>query len=124
MAEVNSTFYGFPSLSIVQSWKERVPDEFEFAVRCHQNLTHRHRFQPIDQAFKDWDYMMNVCRSLDSKILIINTPPNLQILPEKIEDLNNFFSSVDLYGLCLAWDLGTQEEDDRKSALKDEHPLS
>ena len=117
MTEVNSTFYGFPRLSIVQSWRERVPDEFEFAVRCHQNLTHRHRFQPIDHAFKDWDYMMKVCGSLNSKILIINTPPNLQMPPEKIEDLNNFFSSADLHGLCLAWDLGTQEKEDRRKLI-------
>jgi uncharacterized protein YecE (DUF72 family) len=114
MAEVNSTFYEFPRLSIVQSWRERVPEEFEFAVRCHQNLSHRHRFKPIDQAFKDWDYMMNVCRTLDSSVLIIDTPPNLQMIPEKIKDLKDFFSSADLEGLHLAWDLGTQENEDKR----------
>ena len=118
MTEVNSTFYGFPEPSMVHSWKNRVPDRFEFAVRCHQDLTHKHRFQPKEKAFKDWNYMMNICRSLESEILIIHIPPDFEMSPGKIDDLNNFFSSVDLSRLSLAWEIGNQKKKDWKNLIK------
>jgi len=118
MAEVNSTFYEFPSLSIVRSWRERVPDRFEFAVRCHQDLSHRHRFRPAGNAFEEWDYMMKVCRTLRSEILIVHTPPNFKTSPSKIEELKNFFSSVDPRGLYLVWDLGDQRREDRDKLIE------
>jgi len=114
MAEVNSTFYTFPKLSMVRSWRERVPEEFEFAVRCHQDITHRYRFQPVEEAFRDWEYILRVCNELDAKILIIHIPPNFQMSENKIKDLNDFFSSVDLDGTRLAWELADQENTDRK----------
>jgi len=117
MVEVNSTFYEFPNLSIVRSWRERVPERFEFAVLCHQDLTHRHKFSPVESAFKDWNYMMDVCRCLSSEILIVHIPPSLEISSSKIEDLNNFFSSVDPAGIHLAWNIVSQREEDRNRLI-------
>jgi len=113
MVEVNSTFYEFPSLSIVRSWRERVPDKFEFAVQCHQDLTHKHKFHPVESAFKDWDYMMDVCRCLSSEILIVHTPPGLEMSSSKVEEMKNFFSSVEPIGIHLAWNIGSLKEEDR-----------
>jgi len=36
--EVNSTFYMYPSLSTVRSWRRRVPQDFEFTVKCHRDV--------------------------------------------------------------------------------------
>ncbi len=118
MAEINSTFYEFPELSIVNSWRERVPDKFEFAVRCHQNITHKHRFQPEEDAYRDWDYMVEVCRKLRSKILIVHIPPDFEMSAEKVDDLNGFFSSADLTGISLAWEIGKQHERDRNTLVR------
>jgi uncharacterized protein YecE (DUF72 family) len=38
--EVNSTFYGQPRASITQSWVDRTPNDFEFAVKLYQKFTH------------------------------------------------------------------------------------
>lgn len=41
MVEVNSTFYRIPPLSLVRSWRRRVPEDFKFTVRCHREITRR-----------------------------------------------------------------------------------
>ena len=38
--EVNSTFYEYPSMQTVRSWRKRVSADFEFTVRCHQDIAH------------------------------------------------------------------------------------
>ena len=38
--EVNSTIYGVPRRSVTESWANRTPDQFEFAIKLYQQFTH------------------------------------------------------------------------------------
>ncbi len=38
--EVDSTFYRIPSAEMVRGWKERTPDDFIFAAKVPQTITH------------------------------------------------------------------------------------
>ena len=38
--EIDSTFYGTPAASTVTSWNERTPQDFIFAVKVPQVITH------------------------------------------------------------------------------------
>lgn len=38
--EIDSTFYGIPTLSAVQGWRERTPDDFVFAAKFPRSVTH------------------------------------------------------------------------------------
>ncbi|TAN45766.1 MAG: DUF72 domain-containing protein [Candidatus Methanoperedens sp.] len=40
--EVNSTFYTTLSMEMVRSWRQRVPHNFMFSVRCHKDLTQKY----------------------------------------------------------------------------------
>lgn len=41
--ELNSSFYRLPAASVVQSWANRVPGEFQFAIKASRLITHFHR---------------------------------------------------------------------------------
>jgi uncharacterized protein YecE (DUF72 family) len=43
--EVDATFYGVPSPSTVRTWASRVPDEFRFALKMPQEITHERRLR-------------------------------------------------------------------------------
>ncbi len=43
LVEVDSSFYGIPSASTVQSWVEDTPDHFGFVVKAHQSMTGHER---------------------------------------------------------------------------------
>jgi uncharacterized protein YecE (DUF72 family) len=48
--EVDSTFYGTPSASTVQSWANRVPAKFVFALKVPQEITHHRRLRDAEDV--------------------------------------------------------------------------
>lgn len=45
--EINATFYRLPTLKMVKGWRDRVPDNFVFAVKGSRFLTHLKRLQNL-----------------------------------------------------------------------------
>lgn len=103
--EVNSTFYTFPKLELVRSWRRRVPSEFTFTVRCHRNMTHKYGLRPIDEAFAVFDRMIEICRELRAPILHLQTPVFLEFDGISAERARNFFSSIVTKNVRLAWEI-------------------
>jgi len=100
--EVNSTFYEIPNFKLVESWRRLVPPNFEFAVRCNKALTHKHRFQPIPEAFEVMEKMIAICSALKAEILQLQIPPTFKLTKTNIALIRNFFSSVDLKDIRAA----------------------
>ncbi len=46
--EINNTFYHLPTASILHSWAEQVPDDFVFALKAPQVMTHLKRLRNVD----------------------------------------------------------------------------
>jgi uncharacterized protein YecE (DUF72 family) len=103
--EVNSTFYQLPTLSLVRSWRRRVPPHFEFSVRCHRALTHRYSFQPLPETFRLFETMRAICRILRSSFLVCVTPPSLTYSRAQVHSMREFFGSLDLTGIRLVWEV-------------------
>ena len=103
--EVNYTFRKYPSMRMVERWKRTVPNDFTFTVRCHQDLTHRSGLKPIEEAYEVFARMIGVCRSLDAPFLHLLTPASYVLNDEKIKQAKDFFSTVNMKGVCLAWEV-------------------
>jgi uncharacterized protein YecE (DUF72 family) len=97
--EVNSTFYEIPELKRVKSWCRMVPSDFEFSVRCNQELTHRLRFQSVPQAYSVIERMIAICRVLKAEFLHFQTPPSFQPSKTNSKKIRNFFSTVNMNGI-------------------------
>jgi uncharacterized protein YecE (DUF72 family) len=52
--EVDSTFYGTPSASTVTAWNEKTPDDFVFAAKVPQVITHEKVLVDCDQEFDEF----------------------------------------------------------------------
>ena len=102
--EVNSTFYEIPSLELVTSWRKRVPEEFEFSVRCHGSITHQYLLEPVPEALDNFEIMTKICRQLRATYLHILTPSQLEFSHRKIEAIRDFFSAVDTTEVRLVWE--------------------
>ncbi|MBI5646628.1 MAG: DUF72 domain-containing protein [Ignavibacteriae bacterium] len=49
--EIDSTFYGIPRESTVEKWRAETPDDFVFAAKFPQSITHETRLQDhVDEA--------------------------------------------------------------------------
>jgi len=102
--EVNYTFYEYPRVQMVETWRRSVPSNFTFSVRCHQDLTHRVGLKPVDQAYEVFYHMKTYCDILKSNYLVLETPSKYVINQENIKDARDFFSSLNLKGIRLVWE--------------------
>ena len=74
--EVDSTFYAVPAANTVRSWAERTPEQFVFALKLPQEITHELRLRhagDVLQRFTD------VARELGPKLgpILIQMGPRL-----------------------------------------------
>jgi uncharacterized protein YecE (DUF72 family) len=103
--EVNYTFYEYPDTRMVKGWRRSVPDDFTFAVRCHQDLTHRIGLMPADETYSVISRMISYCEILNAPFLILETPASYSIIHDNVERAKDFFSSLTLKGVRLVWEV-------------------
>ncbi len=116
--EVNSTFYEIPSAELVKSWRKRVPEGFEFSVRCHRSITHQYLLRPVPEAIASFNRMIEICRLLRSAYLHILTPPQLEFTDRRIEVIRDFFSTMDTAGVRLVWEPRSLEAKINREVIK------
>jgi uncharacterized protein YecE (DUF72 family) len=63
--EIDSTFYGPPSPSTVKNWRDRTPDDFVFAVKVPQIITHE---KALVNCAVEWREFFDVINVLDRKL--------------------------------------------------------
>jgi uncharacterized protein YecE (DUF72 family) len=103
--EVNNTFYHYPTFQTVRRWREIVPNNFTFSVRCHHDLTHNIGFIPSSQAFEIFYQMRQYCDILNSPYLVLETPATYLINKKNEKETRDFFSSLSINGLRLVWEI-------------------
>ena len=102
--EVNYTFYKYPKTTPVKAWRQTVPQDFMFSVRCHQDLTHKIGLKPVDQAYEIFSQMHTYCDVLKTPYLILETPATYTINQETVSQVSDFLTSIDLKGIQLVWE--------------------
>ena len=63
--EINNTFYHMPTASILASWAEQVPDDFVFALKAPQVITHLKRLRNVDE---ETEYLFSALSVLERKL--------------------------------------------------------
>jgi len=102
--EVNFTFYEYPRLPLVEGWRRIVPEDFTFSVRCHQDLTHNIGLKPVDEAFDVFYKMRTYCSTLETPLLVLETPASKVLDASGIREAKDFFASLKLDNLRLIWE--------------------
>jgi uncharacterized protein YecE (DUF72 family) len=103
--EVNYAFYEYPDTRIVEHWRRTVPEDFTFAVRCHQELTHRIGLKSVDEAYNVLGKMVRYCDILDAPFLVLETPPSYVLNQEAVDSARDFLSSANLRNVRLVWEV-------------------
>jgi hypothetical protein len=61
--------------------------------------------KPIDEAYAVFSKMIGTCRILDAPFLHLLTPASHVFDDVRIGQAKDFFSSINLKGVCLAWEV-------------------
>jgi uncharacterized protein YecE (DUF72 family) len=102
LVELNTTFYQYPRLETVEGWREKAPENFEFTVKAHQDISHKSKMRLDETSRQAFETMKKICKTLKAKILLIQTPGSFR--PDKLGDAEKFFGTVDREGLTLIWE--------------------
>ena len=89
--EVDSTFYAVPAAKTVRGWADRTPNEFTFALKLPQEITHERRFVDAqDVAERFWD----VARELGTQLgpVLIQCGPDLS--PDEMYAVEAFLGAL------------------------------
>jgi uncharacterized protein YecE (DUF72 family) len=63
--EINNTFYHMPTASVLLSWAQQVPDNFVFALKAPQIITHLKRLKNVDE---ETEYLFGTLSVLEGKL--------------------------------------------------------
>jgi uncharacterized protein YecE (DUF72 family) len=116
--EVNSTFYTTPSIEMVRSWRQKVPDNLMFSVRCHRDLTHKYLLSPRKESYEILNQSLRICSELKAEILHIQTPSHFNP-DEKHKSIQDLLSSVDFGNVRLAWEIRGKVSDRTVEHMRD-----
>ena len=103
LVEVDSTFYGPPALSTVETWAARTPPDFRFTAKVPQVISHdpdptthlpRRPLQG-DGWREHLDYFLETMQPLRAKLLglLVQLPPQWHWRPERLPVLQEFLAS-------------------------------
>ncbi|MGD0330675.1 MAG: DUF72 domain-containing protein [Nitrososphaeria archaeon] len=108
--EVNASFYRTIPLRLVESWRKRVPPNFEFSVRLNKIVSHKYEMEANEITFKLFEYTKKMCRVLKSETIVIETPDTLEYSDHKVRKIADFLSSLNPGSIRLAWEVRRRQK--------------
>ncbi len=83
--EINNTFYRMPKESVLTSWAEQVPEDFVFALKAPQVITHLKRLRDVSE---ETGYLFRTLSVLDGKLgpVLFQFPKSFRVDRPALED--------------------------------------
>ncbi|MFX0132221.1 MAG: DUF72 domain-containing protein [Candidatus Hodarchaeota archaeon] len=115
--EVNSTFYNIPKITQCERWRNTVPSDFSFAVKCNRGVSHIGLLEPSKKFFKVFNKIVDICKILKAIALVIQTPTNFLSNSQNLKNAADFFANVES-PVSLVWEVrGYQKYPQLRSEL-------
>jgi uncharacterized protein YecE (DUF72 family) len=76
--EINNTFYRLPTEQVLRDWATQVPEQFTFAIKASQRITHHARLKP--ECAETVDFLLRSTAALGSRLgpILFQLPPNMK----------------------------------------------
>jgi uncharacterized protein YecE (DUF72 family) len=83
--EINNTFYHMPTENVLKSWSEQVPNDFVFALKAPQVITHLKRLRDVEE---ETGYLFRTLSVLGRKLgpVLFQFPKSFRANPKTLED--------------------------------------
>lgn len=124
VVELQSTFYNLPKIQTAKKWLQiarSINPNFEFTLKAWQGITHppdsptwkRSKIKPdkdmgflkpTERNFSSWKKIIDIAKALESRFIIVQTPPSFEPNEININNMKIFFSSIDRDNFIIGWD--------------------
>lgn len=123
--EIQQTFYQPPQIKTLERWRAEMPEDFEFAIKAWQLITHETKsptfrrlkkklsdteraqagsFKPTAIVKQAWNTTLECAKALRAKTILFQCPASFKPYTENIKHLEAFFSDIKRGKLNLAWE--------------------
>ncbi len=123
--EIQQTFYQPPQIKTLEKWRAEVPENFEFAVKAWQLITHEAKsptykrlkkqlsetekaeaggFKPTAIVREAWETTLACAKALRAKSVLFQCPASFKPYAKNLENLRRFFSETKRGKLIFAWE--------------------
>ncbi len=91
--EVDLSFYALPAAPILLGWREKVPDDFVFALKVPQQITHSKRLTGVAAELQ---HFVDRIRQLETALgpVLVQLPPDFIPTVETRSTLDSFLSTL------------------------------
>src|SRR5512137_261767 len=105
VVELQDSFYILPKPDLARRWREDAPPDLEMNMKAWQAITHPSTsptwkqgklpegkpeniglLQPSEENFRSWKETAEIVKILQSKILVVQTPPKFDSTREHLKD--------------------------------------
>lgn len=88
--EINNTFYRLPQKEMLETWRAQVPNNFRFALKAPQRITH---FKRLKDAADETKYFLDTASVLGEQlgVVLFQLPPNMK---KDLDRLRDFVQQV------------------------------
>ncbi len=116
--EVNATFYRLMQDKTIQGWYDKTPDDFVFAIKLHQYMTHSKRLKMDKDAEERFDSFVNVLDILKHKAgpVLVQLPPQMK---KDADRLRAFLENMPEYRYAIEFRHESWFTDEVYDILKD-----
>lgn len=142
--EIQHTFYQPPMIKTLEKWRAEVPEDFEFTLKAWQLITHagssptykRMRkpldekqieeagyFRPTETVQFGWETTLACADALKAKTILFQCPAKFTQTDENIENLKNFFKTIERGERNFAWEPRGPWDDEVVKKICDELDL-
>ena len=123
--EIQHTFYQPPQIKTLERWRAEMPDDFEFALKAWQLITHEAKsptykrlkkklteaekeeagyFKPTAIVKEAWETTLACANALKAKTILFQCPASFKPYTENISNLEKFFSGIERGNLNFCWE--------------------
>jgi len=92
--EVNVSFYRPIPETTARRWRSRVPQDFVFALKANQTVTHSDRLRASPRARATFAHDLKIAQILRSPFVILETPPGLRFDAAQVAGLRELAGMV------------------------------
>lgn len=82
--EINNSFYRMPKPSVIDGWRDAVPDGFRFVIKAPRRISHHKRLQDCEQ---DLAYLAGAISGLGARLgaVLVQLPPYFRLDLARLE---------------------------------------
>lgn len=91
IVEIDSTFYGVPRANTIQGWRERTPQDFQFAAKFPKLITHEKK---LDRARGDAEAFVGTMQALGDKLAVLILQFAYDFTPDLFDRLDQFLGDL------------------------------